>query len=82
MPMGDYLQPDQYEILNVAGHSVYVENKDGDVIVSIRDHAYIVVEGEHKDNPTVHVVDGEWPTDIECHDEGWAHERYYGDSDD
>lgn len=77
--MSDELDDGDYTMVRVGTHLIQVMNKGGEPHINIRDHADIVVEGDHKDKPTVHVVDEEWPTDFERHSEGWTWERYYGE---
>lgn len=78
--MTDELGPGEDHMVRVGGHLIYIANRDGEPQINIRDHADIVVEGEHKDNPTVHVVNEEWPTVFRRHSEGWVWERYNGES--
>jgi hypothetical protein len=75
--MSDGLKPGDGCIIRVGTHLIQVVNRDGEPYINIRDHADIVVEGDHKDNPTVHVVDEEFPTEFARHGEGWMWERYY-----
>jgi hypothetical protein len=75
--MSKDIEPGGHKILNVGNHSVQIMNQNGELHINIRDHADIVVEGDHKDNPTVHVVDEEFPTEFARHGEGWVWERYY-----
>ena len=64
-------------LLRIGTHLIHVMNKDGEPVINLRDHIDIVVEGEHKDTPTIHVVEEEWPTEVERHREGWVWDRYY-----
>ena len=64
-------------LLRIGTHLIHVMNKDGEPVINVRDHIDSVVEGEHKDSPTIHVVEEEWPTEVERHREGWVWNRYY-----
>lgn len=74
--MTDEIERGEWRSIRVGTHYVQIANRDGEPYINVRDHASIAVDGEHKDNPTVFVERGEFPTDIHVVDEGALWERY------
>lgn len=56
----------EYVIVETDGpkHHVHVSERDDTVSIYVHDHLNITIDGDHKDEPHVHVYSDEWPTSL------------------
>lgn len=58
--MSEELAEDEYKFIRVGNHLICVINNDGRPEITVRDHAEMIIEGEHKGDVTITHTSGEF----------------------